>query len=49
MARPRRHAVHLRRESTAAEYGDLLARGGFQLRRVVTTAGPHSIIEVVPV
>ncbi|WP_433525290.1 hypothetical protein ACQPZ2_10060 [Nocardia pseudovaccinii] len=34
---------------SAAEYGDLLARGGFQLRRVVATAGPHSIIEAVPV
>jgi len=37
------------RERTAAEYGDLLARGGFQLRRVVATAGQHSIIEAVPV
>ncbi|WP_433200728.1 hypothetical protein ACQP1G_09030 [Nocardia sp. CA-107356] len=36
------------RERTAAEYGDLLARGGLRLRRVVATAGPHSIIEAVP-
>ncbi|MFX0575408.1 methyltransferase [Nocardia nepalensis] len=36
------------RERTAAEYADLLARGGFRLRRVVATAGPHSIIEAVP-
>ncbi|MEV5839858.1 methyltransferase [Nocardia sp. NPDC052112] len=37
------------RERTAGEYRDLLARGGFRLRRVVATAGPHSIIEAVPV
>ncbi|WP_433683235.1 methyltransferase [Nocardia sp. CA-119907] len=36
------------RERTAAEYRDLLARGGFRLRRVVATAGPHSIVEAVP-
>lgn len=33
------------RERTAAEYGDLLARAGFQMTRVVPTASPASLVE----
>jgi hypothetical protein len=37
------------RERTAAEYADLLRRGGFTPRRVVPTASPVSVIEAEPV
>ena len=33
------------RERTAAEYGDLLARAGFRMTKVVPTASPASIVE----
>lgn len=33
------------RERTAAEYGGLLARAGFQMNRVVQTASPISVVE----
>jgi hypothetical protein len=33
------------RERTASEYRRLLARGGFQMTRVVQTAGPLSLVE----
>lgn len=36
------------RERTADEYRDLLSRAGFQLSRVIPTAGPMSIVEAVP-
>ncbi|BBY48147.1 hydroxyneurosporene-O-methyltransferase [Mycolicibacterium arabiense] len=36
------------RERTAREYADLLARGGFRLKRVIATPGPMSIVEALP-
>jgi hypothetical protein len=36
------------RERTAAEYGKLLERSGFQLTGVVPTKSPMSIIEAIP-
>lgn len=33
------------RERTAAEYGRLLERAGFDMTRVVETASPHSVVE----
>ncbi len=36
------------RERTAREYGDLLARAGFRMKRVIATPGPMSIVEAVP-
>ena len=33
------------RERTAAEYGVLLKNSGYQLTRVVPTAGPFSLVE----
>jgi hypothetical protein len=35
------------RERTAEEYRDLLARAGFELKRIVPTASPYSVIEGV--
>jgi hypothetical protein len=35
-------------ERTLDEYGDLLARAGFRLTRVVRTASPVSVIEAIP-
>ncbi len=35
-------------ERTADEYSDLLSRGGFRVTRVIPTADPMSIVEVVP-
>ncbi|MBL6749894.1 MAG: hydroxyneurosporene methyltransferase [Nevskia sp.] len=36
------------RERTAQEYGALLARAGFRMRRCVPTVGPLSVVEAVP-
>ncbi|MEV0032654.1 methyltransferase [Nocardia sp. NPDC050793] len=36
------------RERTAAEYGELLTRAGFRVRRVLPTASPVSLIEAEP-
>lgn len=36
-------------ERTGAQYADLLARAGFRQTRVVSTAGPMSLVEAVPV
>jgi hypothetical protein len=33
------------RERTAAQYAELLAAGGFQLQRIVPTAGTVSVVE----
>jgi hypothetical protein len=33
------------RERTAAEYRDLLSKSGFQMKRVVQTASPLSVVE----
>jgi hypothetical protein len=35
-------------ERTADEYGELLAKAGFRLERVVPTTTPVSIVEAVP-
>jgi hypothetical protein len=35
-------------ERTTDEYGDLLARAGFRLERVVPTTTPASIVEATP-
>jgi hypothetical protein len=35
-------------ERTEAEYRELLERAGLRLTRVVSSAGPHSVIEAVP-
>lgn len=35
-------------ERTEAEYGELLAKAGFRLERVVATASPASIVEALP-
>jgi hypothetical protein len=37
------------RERTAAEYGELLRRAGFDLTRVVETAGPLSVVEAIAI
>ena len=37
------------RERTAAEYGELLKRAGFQMTRVVETASPFSVVEATAV
>ena len=37
------------RERTAAEYGQLLNRAGFQMTRVVETASPFSIVEATAI
>jgi hypothetical protein len=37
------------RERTAAEYGQLLNRAGFQMTRVVETASPFSIVEAAAI
>lgn len=37
------------RERTAAEYGELLKRAGFDMTRVVETASPFSVVEAVAV
>jgi hypothetical protein len=37
------------RERTAAEYGRLLNRAGFQMTRVVETASPFSIVEAIAI
>jgi SAM-dependent methyltransferase len=36
------------RERTATEYGELLSGAGFRLTRVISTAGPLSVVEAVP-
>jgi hypothetical protein len=36
-------------ERTEAQYGQLLARAGFRLERVVATRSPFSVIEASPV
>jgi len=36
-------------ERTGSQYADLLARAGFRQTRVVSTAGPMSLVEAVPV
>jgi len=36
-------------ERTAAEYGQLLNRAGFQMTRVVETASPFSIVEATAI
>jgi hypothetical protein len=36
-------------ERTAKEYGELFAKAGFRLERVVPTASPFSVIEARPV
>jgi hypothetical protein len=36
------------RERTASEYAELLSRAGFRQTRVVSTAGPMSLVEAVP-
>jgi len=35
-------------ERTAAEYEALFARGGFRLKRIVTSQSPFSVIEGEP-
>lgn len=37
------------RERTAAEYGELLKRAGFDMTRIVETAGPFSIVEAIAI
>jgi hypothetical protein len=37
------------RERTAAEFGGLLSRAGFQMTRVVETAGPFSVVEATAI
>jgi hypothetical protein len=37
------------RERTAAEYGELLRRAGFEMTRVVETASPLSVVEAVAI
>ena len=37
------------RERTADEYGELLAKAGFTMQRVVPTASPVSVVEAVPI
>jgi hypothetical protein len=37
------------RERTAAEYGELFHRAGFDMTRVVETASPLSVVEATPV
>ncbi|MBC5826193.1 MAG: hypothetical protein GIW99_00645, partial [Candidatus Eremiobacteraeota bacterium] len=36
------------RERTVAEFRELLARGGFRLKKIFSGAAPLSIIEAVP-
>ena len=42
------HATHGGRERTDAEYGELFAKSGFNLKRVVDTKSLFSILEAVP-
>ena len=35
-------------ERTEDEYGDLLARAGFRLERVIATRSPVSVLEAIP-
>ncbi len=37
------------RERTASEYTDILAASGFEVRRIVPTLGPASIVEATAV